>query len=303
MPIDKLKAIEFANDVENHGFNKALEIWDIRPSSGERYLRRAKEKPKAPPKILLFDIETLPMEVFVWGLYKQRIPPDNIIREWCVLSWAAKWLNEDKYYSEILTPTQAKKHDDKAILKGVWQLLEEADIVISHNGKRFDHRKLNARFIYHKMNPTTPYQVIDTLQQSRNIAAFSSHKLNYLGQFLVSKAKLETDFELWVKCRNGDAQSLEYMLKYNEQDVGLLEEVYYELRPWMKNHPNWGVYVEGYKNACPTCGSENLEWGGSYVTAVGKYSTFRCECGAIGRSRQTELSKEVRKELTMSVAR
>ena len=120
---------------------------------------------------------------------------------------------------------------------------------------------------------------------------------------LLSKGKIETSFDLWKACDRGEKESLNKMMEYNIGDVGLLEEVYYELRPWMKSHPNWGVYVEGYKNICPTCGSGNLDWGGHYVTAAGKYSAFRCECGAIGRSRITELDKDVRKELTMSKAR
>ena len=33
------------------------------------------------PKILLFDIETSPMEVYVWGLYKQFISHNNIIKD------------------------------------------------------------------------------------------------------------------------------------------------------------------------------------------------------------------------------
>ena len=49
------------------------------------------------PKILLFDIETSLMEVYVWGLYKQFISHNNIIKDkdgnektWFVISWAAK---------------------------------------------------------------------------------------------------------------------------------------------------------------------------------------------------------------------
>jgi hypothetical protein len=76
-----------------------------------------------------------------------------------------------------------------------------------------------------------------------------------------------------------------------------LEELYLKLRPWIKSHPNLGLYVEG--EVCPTCGSDQITWKGKYRTPAGEYKTFRCECGAIGRSRHSE----PKKSLQRSVAR
>ena len=42
-------------------------------------LDESPNKPNQFAKILLFDIETSLMKVFVWGLYKQFIPHTNII--------------------------------------------------------------------------------------------------------------------------------------------------------------------------------------------------------------------------------
>lgn len=270
-----------------------------------RYKRLMKEEGLLSrlPRILLFDIETLPMQVFVWGLYKQRIPHTNIVQDWVVVSWAAKWLFEPKIKSEVLAPDEAVKKYDKRILKGMWELFEEADIVIAHNAQRFDIRKLNARWLVNKINPPSAYQVIDTLKQTQRHFGTSSHKLDYLGQLLANKAKIETNFELWKKCSNGDPESLKYMVEYNREDVSLLEEVYLEIRPWIKSHPNLGLYVDINEPVCPNCGSTELNWGGYYYTTVSKFSSFRCECGAIGRCRTTALSLEKRKSLVTSVAR
>ena len=84
-------------------------------------------------KILLLDIETAPMEVYVWGLYKQRIPHTNIIKEWNIICFSAKWLNDSKYIGDCQTPHEAKRRYDKRILQKVWALLDEADIVVGHN--------------------------------------------------------------------------------------------------------------------------------------------------------------------------
>src|SRR6266699_2886337 len=115
-------------------------------------------------KILILDIETAPIRAKVWGIWNQNIYIDQIGDDWFVLTWAAKWLFEKKVYSGRLTSKEAIKQNDKRILKGIWQLLEEADIVVAHNGDKFDLPKLNTRFIIHKLNPPLPYQSIDTLK-------------------------------------------------------------------------------------------------------------------------------------------
>ena len=126
------------------------------------------------PKILIFDIETTPMPVWVWDFGKQYVPHTNIVKDksgnqkfWYVLSWAAKWLYDENILSDVLTPEGAVARDDKRILDSVWKLIDEADIVIAHNGDRFDIRKLNARFILNDMNPPSPYKSIDTLKIAR----------------------------------------------------------------------------------------------------------------------------------------
>ena len=48
-------------------------------------------------------------------------------------------------YSRSLN--QSNKIFNKRVLKSIWNLLDEADIVIGHNGDRFDLRKLRWRFI------------------------------------------------------------------------------------------------------------------------------------------------------------
>ena len=71
------------------------------------------------PKILLLDIETAPMEVYVWGLYKQYIPHDNIIKDWCMLSWVAKWLYDEDTKSDLITAEEAIDRNDKRIVKSI----------------------------------------------------------------------------------------------------------------------------------------------------------------------------------------
>ncbi len=115
---------------------------------------------------------------------------------------------------------------------------------------------------------------------------------------------METNFELWKNCVAGDEQALKYMQDYNVGDVETLEEVYLKLRPWIKSHPNLGLYLESDGPICPNCGSDELHWTDKYYyTQTGKYQTFRCQCGAYGRSRFNAVDKDAREVLVMGLAK
>ena len=234
------------------------------------------------PKILMFDIETTPMPVWVWSFGKQYVPHTNIVKDaegtqrfWYVLSWAAKWLYDDNTMSDVLTPEEAVGRDDKRIIESIWKLLDEADIVVAHNGDRFDIRKLNARFILNGMNPPSPYKSIDTLKIARKEFAFSSNKQDFLTKSFGVSEKLKTEFQLWIDCMDGNKERLAEMLKYNKRDVIGLEQVYLRLRPYIKNHPNLGILMDD--NVCPSCGSKHLKVSdATYFTSSNEFPVYRC---------------------------
>jgi len=255
------------------------------------------------PKILIFDIETAPMRAYVWGRWKQNIHLEQTISEWFALSWSAKWLNNPNIMSDVLTPAEVLVEDDKRIIKSMWKLFNEADILISHNGSRFDVPKMNSRFVLHGLNPPYPYRQIDTLTTARKEFGFSSNKLDALAGYFGIEHKSDTNFNLWVRCLQGEQEALNYMEEYNIKDVVILEEVYKRLRPWMKNHPNLGLYVENEDETCPHCGSTNVADTGTFsYTNVSKFSNVRClDCGGIARRRTSDYPKDKRKQLVVSV--
>ena len=258
------------------------------------------------PNILLIDIETSPMEVYVWGLIGNKyIQPGNIIKDWNMISWAAKWLFDSKMMSDVQTPKEAKDRNDERITTSIWKLFDKADIIIAQNGRKFDFKKLNTRFYAHGLLSPSSYQTIDTLVEARKHFAFSSNKLDYLGQLMVGKKKLSTNFKLWTDCLKGDKSQLDKMLEYNEEDVRLLEEVYLELRPWIKSHPNLALLMDGNGDACPTCNSNDLsETGTYYTTQANQYLSLRCNnCGSLSRAMKGEIPLADRKKLVRTVAR
>lgn len=240
------------------------------------------------PKILIFDTETAPMRAYVWRRWKETISLDQTISEWFMLAWSAKWLYDGQVMGDRLTGEEALREDDSRIMRSLRNLIDEADIVIAHNGEKADVPWMNTRFILNGLNPPKPYVLIDTLKVVKKQFGFSSNKLDALAGYFGFEHKMDTNFDLWKRCSEGDDEALEYMGEYNKKDTAILEEVYLRLRPWIKGHPNIGNYLEGSEPVCSQCGSDDLEEieGQFYYTSVSKYKLYRCQkCGAVVRGR------------------
>lgn len=257
-------------------------------------------------KILVFDIETAPCLGYVWGLWENNLGLSQIHTDWYVMSYAAKWLGQEGViYNDQRHSTNVE--DDKMLLSGIWNLLDEADIVITQNGKKFDVKKLNARFIINGFQPPSSFRHIDTLQIAKSVFGFTSNKLEYMTDKLCkTHKKLKhgkyPGFELWRACLSGDIDAWEEMKEYNVVDVLSLEELYYILAPWDKQHPNLNLYRELTNGVQCRCGSEDMIKKGFHYSNIGKYQRWRCKgCGTEQRGKENLLSKEEREMLLRNI--
>lgn len=240
-------------------------------------------------KILILDIETTPMQAYVWKRWKENISLDQTISEWFMICWSAKWLNDDKAFGDCCTTDEMLAEDDMRVCYSLWKVLNEADIVIAHNGNKFDIPKINSRFVVHGFLPPSPYKQIDTLDVAKKNFNFSSNKLDALAGYFNIEHKNPTDFNLWKACMAGDKAALKYMFEYNIKDVEILEKVYLRLRPWIKNHPNLATITMADDLVCPVCGKKDIiPIPGKYTgTAISQYQVYRCrDCYAVVRGRE-----------------
>ena len=226
--------------------------------------------------------------------------------DWFILSYSAKWYKEDKiFYKDQRGKGRKSIENDKSLLKDIWKLFDEADVVVAHNGIKFDIPKINARFAKHGIKPPSPYRQVDTLQIARKTFAFTSNKLAFLCELLQVENKKLTHamfpgFKLWEQCLKGNIQAWEEMEEYNKVDVLALEEVYDKLKVWSPSHPNHGVHIDD-SHSCSKCGSKNLIKKGFKFTQVGKYQRYKClDCGGYSRGRQSLLTTEHKKHLLTS---
>jgi uncharacterized protein YprB with RNaseH-like and TPR domain len=229
------------------------------------------------------DIETSPIEAYTWGTYDQNIGLDMIKKDWSILSWAAK-----RQDSKRILQMDVENLTEQEMLAGMWAILEDADVIVTQNGKKFDEKKLNARFIAHGFGPPSSYLHIDTLRIAKKYFAFTSNKLEYMAKFLGTKhQKLKhkefPGFELWEQCLQGNKAAWREMRKYNKYDVIVLEEVYDKLIAWEPGART--------PERC-SCGSMEFNENGYHIRASGlRVKRYRCankDCGAEARERRAE---------------
>ena len=265
-----------------------------------KWLREAEADVAPPPtddspNILIFDIETTPEANWTWSRYQTNTIGN--LRPWHMLSFVYKWHGDDQvhFVGQSGDPDYRPDHpyrkprarQDRWVVARLWQLFDKADVLVAHNGDRFDVKKANARFMFYGLNPPSPYRTIDTLKETRRYAKFESNRLDDLSRHLLNDQKAaHMGMTTWFGCMFGDDEQWARMEAYNRQDVLLLEELYDLLLPWIgspgKANPGvnaaaWGA-IECPK---PGCGGRHLVSRGYQTTAAGlRYRKLQCKrCG------------------------
>jgi uncharacterized protein YprB with RNaseH-like and TPR domain len=217
------------------------------PVTGLGEIRPPPPARPAPGDTLIIDIETSPIEGYVWGTWKQNLSVEQIKSDWSILSYAAKWADESKvFYQDTGGRGVDKVRDDSILLPGLWKLLDEADRIVAQNGARFDVKKINWRFAVTGYEPPSAFRIYDTLLASRRLFAATSHKLAWLSEKLTdtpkSKHRKYPGWELWLECLKDNPAAWAEMKKYNIQDIRATEKVWKRQQSFIRNRAMLGTY-------------------------------------------------------------
>lgn len=246
-------------------------------------------------KIGILDIETAPNVAHVWQLFKANVGLNQLMQSGHIIMWGGKIFGKPGV-------TLMDEHTDgyEKMLRGLYDFIEECDIIVAHNGDKFDMRWCNAEFLRRGWSPPDPAKTVDTLKVAKSRFYFPSYKLDYIVQELGLGAKVKHEgHELWVGWIAKDPRSIATMRRYCRGDVLLEEKLYRYFRPWINNHPNVGLYLDDTtRPVCSNCSSTKVVKKGLATTKQGLYQRYRCNnCGTPLRSKFTELPTEKRKHL------
>lgn len=234
-------------------------------------------------KILFLDIECSMAMGYFYGLYDQNISIQSIVEHPRMIAFSAKWAGKRKveFYSEY-------HHSRKVMLEEMHALLDEADIVVGWNSKRFDIKWINSEFMVEGMKPPAPYKQIDLMQEVKRNARFISHKLDYISERLLDENKIDYSMaKMWIivndPATDEKTRKREWneMKKYAIKDTALLEPLFDQLRAWIKM-PHPVSSKDGI--VCRNCGGEDLQRRGVVKTLQSTYPRYSCNsCGTWSR--------------------
>ena len=282
------------------------------------YLRKYKNNPEymkeildkeSGPKIFLFDVETSTILAHVFGLFNQNISLSAIQDDWYTICFSGKMVGGEVFNHSVhnfeLPESGEYKDNERYIVEALWKYLDDCDVAVAYNGKKFDKKKMNWKFFEYGLPEPSPYKLIDPYQIVKGNFSPTSGKMDYIAKYCddINNSKHKTDMSLWVACRNNDVQSLDYMSSYCDQDIELLEKVWLAVRHWDKNSPQLSLYYPDNKKRCSSCGSSHLtllENKNSY-TSLSKFELYRCgNCSKIMRGRENIVPTDKRKNLLMN---
>ena len=253
---------------------------------------QSKPKPELcnKPRICFYDIETSLAKSYHFQQWKVNLSQKQKIQESHLLSHAWAW-GDGEMTGSILTREEMLAHDPERLVLECWSLLDNCDILVAHNGKRFDVKKVNGYFLQYGMPPPSPYRVIDTLLIAKQKFALPFNSLAYLAEFLDVEQKIDTGgVDLWIQCDQGSQEALDKMNEYCMGDIVTLRGVYNRLIGWSNDGVNLALYSD-HGASCPHCSSDDVSViQGKYShTVARKYQAYRCNgCGAVLRSNRKE---------------
>jgi hypothetical protein len=224
------------------------------------------------PRILSLDVENSPHLVYSYDLWGANISPDKIVEPARLLCWAGKW------YGKSSVIFASEYHDGvESMLDQLWQVLDEADIIVTYNGVRHDLPIILRTLLENGYPPPSPWHDIDLYQVVKRRYKFASNRLGYVTQALGLETKLETGVaQLWKKVLDEDDKAWSAFRRYNKQDTIVTELLFRALLPIIKM-PHLGLW-SGDMSSCPRCGSMELTPAGIVTTKTSAYMKCVCIC-------------------------
>jgi hypothetical protein len=245
-------------------------------------------------RILYLDVECAPTVAHVWSLRDLNVGLSQIVSDPYLIGVGYMW-DGDRAPRYLSTWAKGGR---LAMLRALWALLDEADVIVHYNGDNFDTPWIQGELMREGFTPPSPFKSVDLYKVFKKNARFVSHKLDYVAGAILGKHKIATGGHgLWARCINGDARARRDMARYCKQDVALLPPLLKHARPWLGNQVNFALWSEqGAELACQKCGeSQYLVAKGTAYTANRAYPQVWCKpakggCGGWTRDSKSSWS-------------
>lgn len=250
------------------------------------------------PKILFFDIETAPIQAYIWQTGKQYVSHNQLIKghdQYRIICITYCW-DDDK--SAKCIDWGYESQDTRKVIEEFDKIAEQADLLVGKNSDRFDIKMINAARMFAGL-PGRPNWVKcsdDIEKQMRKYFRVPSQSLDYYSKHLNLGGKIRMEFQDWIDIveKNKDGQkALAKMIKYGKKDVEDTRKLWRLLSSHFDSKFNNATFnAEKFMCKHADCGSTDLSKDGTVVRGGCRYQQFKChKCGRYaGRSLISETS-------------
>lgn len=237
--------------------------------------------PKDSIKRLYFDIETAFSLGAFWESRLYEVDIIKKVRGWFMLSFSYAWNDGEIKHKQLPDYKGYKKnpYNDKELVRDLLKLMNEADIIIGHNGRAFDWKKSLYKFVVHGFQPPPQNKIIDTMTIAGQLGFTSKSLENVAHDLGLGGKRKHSGFETWEKCVAGKMSAWKELKWYNNGDIVVLREVAKRFKPFIKNWDTIVLYKEG--NPCTRCHKNNIWSRGERILSTGiTHQRFQCQdCG------------------------
>ena len=149
------------------------------------------------PRTLFWDLESSLLEGYFFRIWQENIPMRRIKKQSHLLSASFSY-NNDVVQGYRLTPEQVKTGDDFDVVRKMVEAINNCDLMVTFNGKRFDVKLLNTRALFWGLPPVKSPKHIDLFEQSKRVFKFPSNSMQTLFIKTVTKYLLSL-FQILIK--------------------------------------------------------------------------------------------------------
>lgn len=238
------------------------------------------------PRILFYDIETSPLQAWIWQCGKQYVGHKQLIDgydTWGIICVTYCW--NDGKPAQVIDWGYEEQNTGR-VVQEFDEIIKQADWTIGKNSARFDTKMINAARMLNGL-PGLPdwTKYSDDLEiQMRRYFRLPSQSLDYISRQLGLGGKIKMEFQDWIDIceRNaGGERALKKMVKYGKKDVVDTRTLWDKLSEHFDAKFNMSTF-NGGALICKhsDCGSVNIRLNGTRLAGKTLYQHYWCtDCG------------------------
>lgn len=176
---------------------------------------------------LVLDIETTALEadrgVMLCASYISSTEPGKV-----------KTIRQDD--PDINSEWECKRGNDRELVKQTAALIRDHDVIIAHNGTRFDLPFVRTRCLRWRLAPPKDVKIVDPLSIAYRKFRLRSNSLGAISDYLgIEDRKTPLDMSVWADAMlNGNKRAMNLIVEHCEADVRVLAGVLNHVKQFVR---------------------------------------------------------------------